>query len=136
MPNNSVLSGLPNLDQVNTETYAVPGFANISDFNLTVQGITLAAQNNQDTTNDYQSAGPAPSDFASTIEAIEPTDVQLSDNVFFNLPVGAFADNSPFDNTAEDFCKNNGAKPQENCESYHQLLVGCPAQTVGGVSWP
>jgi len=65
-------------------TYTVPGFDNLTTFNLDALTVMQSADAQQKA-NGYQSA-PAPADFISQIEAADsPTDITLEQLLFFKF---------------------------------------------------
>lgn len=91
-----------------TDALNPPGFYNISNFGLNVETITTAAYNNQ-LANGINSNGSS-SNFVSAVAAMDPRDIQLSDLVFFNLPV-CFLDQVPQLTTPQElFCTVSSSK--------------------------
>lgn len=110
------------------EEYAVPGFEELSKYNLTVYDITTSAWHNQ---QEYGpgSSGPDAEDFIDDLIERRPESLPRDEYIFFNLWVCDFdeidMDDDAVSGLGQDQC---GDKEESNatCWFYFYLVRACP----------
>ena len=114
--------------------YAVPGFENLADWNITVQDVTQSAWKNQ---LNHDSKGPDPKEFMQDLADRAPTSLAREDYLFFSMPVCDF-DKNPINGITERTLKQECGKFEEKnamCYFYANLVALCPCQYYQGQPW-
>ena len=128
--------------------YAVPGFDQLGEYNLTVETVTQSAWHLQQKYG-AGSAGPSVSDFNSFITSTGVGNLKPEDYTFFNLPV-CDIDNLPTKDSVNDYISKTecngmtnsilGSKPSgvdpTVCSFLVKLTCLCGAASYSPAEWP